>query len=203
MHCEPFSVTEFLETLGDRRRHEIERWLVSEGPGVESRPELRVANRELQQLANVIMFGSLASLILFCGRRWNNPGLLNLHYLLRSVIPLRNAAAHGQPIIPGFSSDRRTHTPVDTGLAQALAQLGISRRLRQAHLRNPTVRRIATLMYTHGLLVPDGGTKDRAQKAFCMFLQRAQEHLAWYEPVNPFVSSCRFLERLTPLLGVA
>ncbi len=95
-------------------------------------------------------FGAFVSLYRFCALRWDDEAMLYRHYLLRQCVAMRNASAHGLPIINGFTK-RQSSIKVGASIAQAVADAGISKRVRTAKLKNPRIQQIVTVayLYTH------------------------------------------------------
>lgn len=83
------------------------------------------------------------------------------HYLLRQAKARRNCAAHSSDVINGFA--RRDSTVSTSALvSEALAEAGISRRVRQAKMCNARLQQITTLLFLHTQIVPEGTSKRRA-----------------------------------------
>lgn len=93
-------------------------------------------------------FGAFVSLYRFCALRWDDEAMLYHHYLLRQCVAMRNASAHGLPIINGFTQ-RRSSIKVGASVAQAVADAGISKRVRTAKLKNPRIQQIVTVAYLY------------------------------------------------------
>lgn len=94
------------------------------------------------------------------------------HYLLRQTKSLRNACAHSSNIFNGFTKcdgDVATNARVSTALAEA----GISRRVRAAKMRNPRLKQIATVLYLHSQIVPEGTSRELA----CESLMRLRHEM--------------------------
>ena len=78
----------------------------------------------------------------------------------------------------------------------AIAKAGISKRVRTAKMRNPRLQQIATLLYVHTRLVPEGTSRDRTRadlKALSAEMEGVLEDLPNNDAVN---SSFGFLMTL-------
>lgn len=108
-------------------------------------------------------FGTFVDLWLFCARRWGDRLMLDVHYQLRQSKLVRNACAHSSNVINGFA---RPGGDIEANAAvmQAIARTGISHRVRTAKMGNPRLQQIATLLYLHAAIVPEGTSKARARK---------------------------------------
>ena len=146
-------------------------------------------------LMELFSFGSFASLYLFCANRWGDEAMRDEHYMLRQAQFVRNACAHSSNMANGFanqSSDVGTNAIVE----KALAETGISHRVRTSKMRNPRLKQITTLLYLHSRLVPAGSGRARAIDNMAN-LQRSIDSILALLPNNDKVqSSLGFLSKL-------
>lgn len=110
----------------------------------------------------LVSFGSFISIYLFCAERWGDRAMREEYFQLRQSKAARNAFAHSSNVINGFAN---AASAVDTNASvmRALAEAGISHRVRSAKMRNPRLQQIATLLYLHSQIVPEGTSRSRAQ----------------------------------------
>ncbi len=113
-------------------------------------------------LLELISFGSFIDFYLFCANRWQDSAMEDEHYMLRQVKAARNAAAHSSNIVNGFGAATGGIATNDS-VSAAIAGAGISKRVRTSKMRNPRLQQIATLLYVHTRLVPEGTSKDRTR----------------------------------------
>lgn len=97
----------------------------------------------------VTEFGRFCDLWLFCAGRWSDRGMLDAHYVLKSVKALRNASCHNSCIINGFSSTAAhanfpTSGPILTSMNAHNLKNTKSRRQK---LRNLRIAHIAAALY--------------------------------------------------------
>lgn len=112
-------------------------------------------------LMELFSFGSFIDLYLFCAERWDDDEMRHEHYMLRQAKSVRNACAHSSDVLNGVAIvDARIGA--DAAVMKALAEAGLSHRVRTAKMKNPRIRQIATLMYLHMQLVPEGSGKKSA-----------------------------------------
>ena len=143
----------------------------------------------------LVSFGTFIDLYLFCAKRWGDGQMLDEHYLLRQAKAARNAAAHSSNVVNGFA---RKDGAVATNalVSAALSEAGISRGVRSAKMRNPRLQQIATLLYLHSRIVPDGTSRERAASDLAK-LKREMEAVVAMMPNNDAVrSSFGFLVKL-------
>lgn len=110
----------------------------------------------------LVSFGSFISFYLFCANRWKDKEMRDEHYLLRQAKAFRNAAAHSSNVINGFDRAERT-VATNAQVSRALAEAGISKRVRQSKMRNSRLQQIVTLLFLHMRIVPNGTSKERAR----------------------------------------
>lgn len=71
---------------------------------------------------------------------------------------------------------------------RALAEAGLSHRVRTAKMKNPHIRQIATLMYLHAQLVPEGSGKKSAASNLAGLEEKLLE-MSDLAPANDVVRS--------------
>lgn len=153
------------------------------------------ADMPIWVLMELFSFGSFIDLYLFCAERWGDEGMGHEHYMLRQVKSVRNACAHSSDILNGIGAVDTT-VGTDAAVMDALAKAGISHRVRTAKMKNPRIRQIATLLYLHAQLVPEGSGK-RSSSCGLMALQKRLSGMCELVPTNDLVrSSLAFLAKL-------
>ena len=117
------------------------------------------------------------------------------HYLLRQAKAVRNACAHPSNMLNGFS---RTEGAVATNarVSDALVEAGISRRVRAAKMRNPRLQQIATLLFLHARIVPEGAGRSRAKTDLGMLRGVMDETLGTLSGNDAVRSSFEFLSNI-------
>lgn len=89
-----------------------------------------------------------------------------------------------------------TRISADAAAIRALAEAGLSHRVRTAKMKNPRIRQIATLMYLHTQLVPEGSGKKNAASNLAGLEKRLLE-MSDLAPANDVVrSTVAFLAKL-------
>lgn len=87
-------------------------------------------------LMELFSFGSFINLYLFCAERWGDREVVHEHYMLRQTKSVRNACAHSSDILNGIAAiDTRINA--DAAIMAALAESGLSHRVRTAKMKNP------------------------------------------------------------------
>ena len=146
-------------------------------------------------LMELFSFGSFINLYLFCAERWGDRKMVHEHYMLRQAKSVRNACAHSSDVLNGVAVvDARIGA--DAAVTRALAEAGLSHRVRTAKMKNPRIRQIATLMYLHAHLVPEGSGKKSAASNLAG-LEKTLLDMSDLAPANDVVrSTVAFLAKL-------
>lgn len=117
------------------------------------------------------------------------------HYLLRQAQSIRNACAHSSAMLNEFvKADSEVGT--DAAVQRALAEAGLSHRVRTARMKCPCVQQVVTLMYAHTKMVADGSGKRRAAANMRWLAGRIGEVLDSVPLDNSVRASLNFLKIL-------
>lgn len=153
------------------------------------------ADMPIWALMELFSFGSFIDLYLFCAERWNDDEMRHEHYMLRQAKSVRNACAHSSDILNGVAVVD-TRIDADAAVMRALAEAGLSHRVRTAKMKNPRIRQIATLMYLHTQLVPEGSGKRNAESNLAGLKKRLLETKDLMHANDAIRSTVAFLAKL-------
>ena len=146
-------------------------------------------------LMELFSFGSFINLYLFCAERWDDREMVHEHYMLRQAKSVRNACAQSSDILNGIAAvDTRINA--DAAIMAALAEIGLSHRVRTAKMKNSRIRQIATLMYLHAGFVTCGSRKRRASANLAELKERMSSTAELIPSNDAVQSSFTFLETL-------
>lgn len=163
-------------SLGHDRRNRVRRGLAARaasGEGHDTYTGDLIAHHgvealPLQVLVEVLEFGPFLTLYKCCAERWDDPDMLQEHYVLKSVKAIRNAAAHGSCIVNGFAvggEDAAFRTP--ELITRSLNESGMRNgHVRRAKMRNLRVAQITALLYSVSSLCPEGPSRSRHARRF-------------------------------------
>lgn len=153
------------------------------------------ADMPIWVLMELFSFGSFIDLYLFCAERWGDREMVHEHYMLRQAKSVRNACAHSSDVLNGIAVvDARIGA--DAAVMRALAEAGLSHRVRTAKMKNPRIRQITTLMYLHTQLVPEGSGKNSASSNLADLEEKLLE-MSNLAPTNDAIQSAMaFLAKL-------
>ena len=109
----------------------------------------------------VVSFGTFVGLVKFCADRWGDDALLVRHYLLKKGKSIRNASAHSLCILNDLQEYDIPTERVSPVVSKAIAECGVSKRLRSEKLRSPRMVQVATLLYLYGVAAPSGASRSQ------------------------------------------
>lgn len=118
----------------------------------------------------LVSFGTFIDLYRFCAIRWKNDEMQDEHYLLRQTKAVRNACAHSSNIINGFA-DKSSSIETNAAVSRAIAQTGISKRVRTSKMHNVRLQQIATLLYLHAHMVARDSTREMTRARLTVLKQ--------------------------------
>lgn len=145
----------------------------------------------------VVSFGTFVGLVKFCADRWGDDALLVRHYLLKKGKSIRNASAHSLCILNDLQEYDIPTERVSPVVSKAIAECGVSKRLRSKKLRSPRMVQVATLLYLYGVAAPSGASRSQRSLALAAFFDYVDENARMLDESNPAVSSIGFIRRLT------
>ena len=150
----------------------------------------------LWAFVEVITFGTLIDLVRFCSERWEDGHLEDVHYLLKDVKGIRNAAAHGSCILNGKRESAQQQPKLPNLLNKALPALNLSKAARKTISRNARMRQIAATCFAYSEFVLEGSAKRRRDSS----LSEAVESMLTIEALlptnNPAVSMTALTRKL-------
>lgn len=144
----------------------------------------------------VVTFGTLLALYLFCAERWQNAEMREEHYILKGVKSLRNCCSHGSCILNGFDGGRDSDYALSSVVYAWLAERDIGNsRTRRAKLHN---RRMQQLVEALVMLdkMDDAGKCVDTRTAMTTLRESLDEAAGRYGVQHSFVSYLRFLSAL-------
>lgn len=156
----PFEVTREPEVAGIGMRDDDAEFYGIAKDGTDGRSGIP-SGMTIWVLMELFSFGSFIDLYLFCAEYWGDREMVYEHYMLRQAKSVRNACAHSSDVLNGVVDDD-ARIGADAAVMRALAEAGLSHRVRTTKMKNPRTRQIATLVYLHMQLAPEGSKKKSA-----------------------------------------
>lgn len=145
-------------------------------------------------------FGTLTDFVRFCGERWDDKTLTRTHYDLKKVKSVRNCTAHGSCIINSFAEGENSKHTTSVDTLSAVAASGLSKTTRKKWMRNAATQEIAVTLVRYSRDVPEGHSKDRAEKWLRGFFDEVKEANALLPQAGPDATAAaalHFIESLT------
>jgi hypothetical protein len=149
----------------------------------------------LEAYVELVSFGTLSDLYLHCAKRWDNEEFLREHYLFKSVRRMRNACAHGAPILKGIAS-QDARTGLDDHVVQAIAQTGIAKRVRSKQTKSECTRHMVTVLYAHKALVTDQFSRSQARATLRALLAELKTCTGTISSSDALRSFATYLDRI-------
>ncbi len=111
----------------------------------------------------IVEFGVFNSFYLFCAERWEDEGMRQEHYVLRSCQALRNACAHNSCILNGVSrAGEETNTNINELITDSLNERGMKRtKTRRTRLNNLRTVQMASALYASERICTRKETRGR------------------------------------------
>ncbi len=144
----------------------------------------------------VISFGTLLALYLFCATRWNDKTMRQDHYALKFVKSIRNCTMHGVCIINGLVKGEASRFITPQMTSTWLRSHDIENNdTRKAKLRNGRIQQLVTTIAAFDTM---GGGESFPQSLIDLrsFNQSLKNRSERYGTQNAFVSYLAFLARI-------
>lgn len=142
----------------------------------------------------IIPFGRLLSLYLYCAKRFSDKALEDQYYLLLAVRQLRNAVAHNICVLNDLSQEAKHRTQY-----AVLRELGNIKNITRAQHRNKLasarIQQIVTLLYAHREFVNSKGIRESRSKDLHELKSRFFSHKDYYQN-NQIITTFEFLEKV-------
>lgn len=145
----------------------------------------------------IISFGSLIHFYSFCAGKLGNKELKDDYYLLMTIKELRNAAAHSNCIIHDMGAKDSSYTP-NYKVLRALK--GISKATKTEQMKNERMRQMATLLYTHSVIVTSEGIHEHIAEELRKLVDRMKRHSDYYTDNQNIMCGFAFFEKCIDIL---
>lgn len=145
----------------------------------------------------IISFGSLIHFYQFCAKQLGRKDLQDDYYLFMTIKELRNAAAHSNCIIHDMGAKDSKYNP-NYNVLRALK--GITKTARDVQMKNERMRQIATLLYTHSVIVSSKGIHDYTAGELRKLVERMKRHRDYYVDNQNIMAGFAFFEKCIDIL---
>ncbi len=155
-----------------------------------------ITNIPIWVLVELVPFGSFIYFYIFCGERFNDSKMKDMHFMLLSCRSVRNACAHSSCILNELQSDTATSS-TKYAVNQSLSLInGLSSNTRRKRMSNARLQQIVTLLYVHKEVVTSSGVHSKACKALNELIARINKNRTYYDSNALISSSFGFLEKV-------
>ncbi|MBQ2642743.1 MAG: Abi family protein [Eubacterium sp.] len=144
----------------------------------------------------LIPFGRLVSFYKFCAERYSSKRMINKHFLLKTCKDIRNASAHSSCILNNLRPNIALYSPRDE-VMKKLSEIGdFSKQTRVKKMSNSRIQQIATLIYTHNIIVTSEGVKEKGYKLLFEFSERMMKNIDYYDNNKMILSTFNFIDKV-------
>lgn len=144
----------------------------------------------------LIPFGRLVSFYKFCAERYSSKRMINKHFLLKTCKDIRNASAHSSCILNNLRPNTALYSPRDE-VMKKLSEIGdFSKQTRVKKMSNSRIQQIATLIYTHNIIVTSEGVKEKGYKLLFEFSERMMKNIDYYDNNKMILSTFNFIDKV-------
>ena len=140
----------------------------------------------------IISFGRLINFYLFVANRLNDRAMRDEAYLLKNVRELRNACAHNNCIINELKSGTANYK-ANYYIHMELANIGISKKVRDNKLSNVRLQQIVTLLYLNKRITTSSGILKHQSEMLNELKNRMLYHIDYYKNNEIIKTSFEFL----------
>ena len=143
----------------------------------------------------IVPFGRLIKFYRFIAEKLKDKKMINESYMLMDVRELRNACAHNNCIINDLKSGTSKY-PANYIVLNAIAKMGISKKIRDNKLSNTRIKQLITLLYLNKNIVTSEGVLNHQAKSLNELKERIEHHINYYDKNELIKTSFNFLNKI-------
>lgn len=143
----------------------------------------------------IVPFGRLIKFYRFIAEKLQDRIMIDESYMLMDVRELRNACAHNNCIINDLKANTSQY-PVNNRVRNEVAQMGISKKVRDNKLSNARIKQIITLLYLNKKIVTSKGVLEHQTKMLQELKDRIEYHIEYYDANELVQSNLNFLNKI-------
>lgn len=143
----------------------------------------------------IIPFGRLIKFYRFVSEKLEDRKMTDESYMLMNVRELRNACAHNNCIINDLRA-KTSNYKVSNRVYNKVAQIGISKKVRDNKLSNTRIKQIITLLYLNKNMVTSPGVLKHQAEILQELKNRIQHHIDYYDTNELIQTSFKFLNKI-------
>lgn len=190
-------ISQYMGSLDGERRQRIESELARhDGHSCGGTSDGNNGDVTLWAFLDAVSFGTLLGIVHYCGKYRIGSQKIADYSALHAVKTLRNTCAHGSCILAETypRADGKRVAPHE--VSNAVAAVGVSRRLRRRWLQTAPVAQIASTLCLYAEMVPKGGTRTKRIRELQHLLDSVERESV-IPAVNPAMAALAFTKRLT------
>lgn len=143
----------------------------------------------------IIPFGRLIKFYMFVADRLQDKQMIDEAYLLKNVRELRNACAHNNCILNDLKTEIAKHK-TNYKILSEIANIGISKKIRDKKMSNARVQQIVTLLYLNKKMTTSKGVQEHQMKSLQELKNRIENHIDYYKTNDLVYTNFNFLNRI-------
>lgn len=143
----------------------------------------------------IISFGRFIDFYMFVSKEIKNKQMIDEAYLFKNVRELRNACAHNNCIINSLRVNTTLHIP-NFKIMQEIANIGISKKIRDKKMSNSAIQQIITLFYLNKKIVTSEGILKYQRRELNKLSKRMEKSLIFFEKNDIIKSNFKFLIKI-------
>lgn len=143
----------------------------------------------------IIPFGRLIKFYRFVADKLQDRKMIDESYMLMDVRELRNACAHNNCIINDLKSYTSRYS-ANYRVLNAVAKIGVSKRVRDNKLSNIRIKQLITLLYLNKNIVTSEGVLKYQTQILQGLKDRIEHHIDYYNTNELIQTNFRFLNKI-------
>ncbi len=143
----------------------------------------------------IISFGRLIKFYMFVADRLQDKQMIDEAYLLKNIRELRNACAHNNCILNDLKAETTKHK-TNYKILSEIANIGISKKIRDNKMSNARIQQIVTLLYLNKKMKTSKGVQKHQVESLQDLKNRIEYHMDYYKTNDLVYTNLKFLNKI-------
>lgn len=143
----------------------------------------------------IIPFGRLIKFYMFVADRLQDKQMIDEAYLLKNIRELRNACAHNNCILNDLKAETTKHK-TNYKILSEIANIGISKKIRDNKMSNARIQQIVTLLYLNKKMTTSKGVQKHQVESLQDLKNRIEYHIDYYKTNDLVYTNLKFLNKI-------
>lgn len=143
----------------------------------------------------IIPFGRLIKFYMFVADRLQDKQMIDEAYLLKNIRELRNACAHNNCILNDLKAETTKHK-TNYKILSEIANIGISKKIRDNKMSNARIQQIVTLLYLNKKMTTSKGVQKHQVESLQDLKNRIEYHMDYYKTNDLVYTNLKFLNKI-------